>query len=635
MPEGGAGERDYGDGIRELRQRLAAIPDALRETARAADPEVGFDPRVVRRIVVTGIGSSGGQARFLARLLSQDLGLAAQFVATGSLAVEGPGSHAADVLIVFSQGLSPNARFALGGSGAWAERILVTATGDGARLDTGPSHPKAFLEGMRDAGVRVIPLAAPQEDGLLVRVLGPMLGYLVALRLTSAIARAGEFVETSAELDVEAICSCIAGSEASLETRLAGRQPLGNLLGSGLVLLASGGYGEALQNLRTKVLEGMGLSFPPLWDLLEFAHGGFQRFISEPGTAIALTRAGAPWEADWMSRARSMLDTGLHEWLELPASLAWPYSVFEHEAYFNALLVRWLEERSRDPRDWPGRGRDGPLYDLAPPLLDGGVRAVPGQAQVPRVFEQMSWPEVGALVAQSGSVAVIPLGSTEQHGPHLPLATDTWIADSLAEGFCNQVARAVRLPALALGCAEEHLGFPGTLSLRPEHLRGVLSDVLSSLHRQGFERAFLFSAHGGNAGPLRAMADDLHRAAAGLQLILFDEWDELIEEIHALAREAGVSPEAAGHHAGEFETSILRLIGPAAVRGERIEPGLRVPTRGAQKVFYPSLRRNAPSGVVGDARDADAQRGRRYLECWVERMVRAYRAQAEGGARER
>ncbi|MFP8873646.1 MAG: creatininase family protein [Myxococcota bacterium] len=632
MAEGGVGERAWGDGLRELRERLASIPDALRATAQAADPEVGFDPRFVQRIVVTGIGSSGGQARFLARLLSQDLGLAAQFVSTGSLAVERPGSHAADVLIVFSQGLSPNARFALGGSDAWAERILVTAIGQGERSDPEPSHQEAFLDAMQDAGVRVIPLAAPRENGMLVRVLGPMLGYLVALRLTSAIARAGELGETYAALDVETICTGIAASEATLDTKLGGCQPLANLLGSGLVLLASGGYGEALQNLRTKVLEGMGLPFPPLWDLLEFAHGGFQKFVSGPGTAIALTRAGAPWEGDWMSRARGMLDAGLHEWLEFPASFPWPYSVFEHEAYFNGLLVRWLEERSRDPRDWPGRGRDGPLYNLAPPLPAGGVSVVPGPGRVPRAFEQMSWPEVGALVARTGSVAVIPLGSTEQHGPHLPLATDTWIADALAEGFCARVPGAVRLPALALGCAEEHLGFPGTLSLRPEHLRGVLCDVLSSLHHQGFERAFLFSAHGGNAGPLRAMADDLHGASGRLQLILFDEWDELVEEIHALARESGVSSEAAGHHAGEFETSILRLIAPAAVREEEIEPGLRIPTRGAEKVFYPSLRKNAPSGVVGDARGADAERGRRYLECWVEKMVRAYRAQVEGGA---
>ena len=98
------------DGLVEFEARVAAIPRVLHENANTTIAPLAFHPRGVRRILVTGIGSSAGHAHFLASVLSQELGLPAQFVSTGSLAVEPPRSHASDVLIVFSQGLSPNAR---------------------------------------------------------------------------------------------------------------------------------------------------------------------------------------------------------------------------------------------------------------------------------------------------------------------------------------------------------------------------------------------------------------------------------------------------------------------------------------------------------------------------------------------
>ena len=627
-------EARYGvsrDGLVEFEARVASIPRVLHENANTTIAPLAFHPRGVRRILVTGIGSSAGHAHFLASVLSQELGLPAQFVSTGSLAAEPPGSHASDVLIVFSQGLSPNARFALFTVGDWVERILVTGIGQGGTWMRGDesSEREAFLAEVQAAGVRVIPMSVPEESGMLVRVMGPMAGYQVALKLKEVIAEQAGFGTPARVPGVDRVCRGIAAAEELLEEQLGDGPPLAEILGSGLVLLASGGYGSAVQNLGTKILEGMGLVLPPFWDLLEFAHGGFQQFFLGPGTAIALTRTGALRETEWMSRVQEMLDPTLHRWLELPARLEWPYSVFEHEAYFNGLLVRWLKESGRDPREWPARGLDGPLYDLAPATSEAAPVAV--VTARPRAFEPMSWPELESFAATVDSLAVIALGSTEQHGPHLPLATDTWIANALAEGFCEHVPEAIRLPALPLGCAEEHLEFPGTLSLQPESLERVLCDVIASLEPQGFERVFVFSAHGGNMGALRAMRSTLSDAAGRMQLIVFDRWEALTAEIHRLAEEEGVSAEAAGHHAGEAETSMLRWIAPAAVRRNRIEPGLRVSTHGADDIFYPSLRNYSANGVVGDALEADAARGSRYLDCWIQMLVRYYREQIELG----
>ncbi|MGH7856785.1 MAG: creatininase family protein, partial [Candidatus Binatia bacterium] len=87
----------------------------------------------------------------------------------------------------------------------------------------------------------------------------------------------------------------------------------------------------------------------------------------------------------------------------------------------------------------------------------------------------------------------------------------------------------------------------------------------------------------------------------------------------------GTPPAAAGHHAGEIETSIMLTISPDAVRRPLAAPGRLEPAADGQSLFYPSLRPNAPSGTVGDPACADAARGERYLEAWVELLVECYR----------
>jgi creatinine amidohydrolase len=219
----------------------------------------------------------------------------------------------------------------------------------------------------------------------------------------------------------------------------------------------------------------------------------------------------------------------------------------------------------------------------------------------------------------------VPLGSTEQHGAHLPFGTDTCIADALAARFCARVPEALRLPALAIGCSAEHLAFPGTLDLRVATLRAILRDVLASLARHGFACAFVFSAHGGNYGALRTALPALAAACAPMRLVAYTDLDALTAAFHAMSGAYGVGAEASGHHAGELETSIMRALHPRAVRGDALAPGFVEPTNDPQALFYPSLRGRAPSGVVGDPRGATAARGERYLDGWVELLVAAYR----------
>jgi creatinine amidohydrolase len=152
---------------------------------------------------------------------------------------------------------------------------------------------------------------------------------------------------------------------------------------------------------------------------------------------------------------------------------------------------------------------------------------------------------------------------------------------------------------LAFGCSSEHLAFPGTLHVRPETLVALLRDVLASLREHGFARAFLFSAHGGNLGWLELALPELVRASAPLAVSGFTDLDALTAAVHRASRVSGIDAAASGQHAGEFETSIMAALAPAAIRRDALRPGLLHGQPRAQGLFHPNLR--APgSGVVGD-----------------------------------
>jgi creatinine amidohydrolase len=242
-----------------------------------------------------------------------------------------------------------------------------------------------------------------------------------------------------------------------------------------------------------------------------------------------------------------------------------------------------------------------------------------------RSLDRLTWPQLEALLAAGCRTAVMPLGATEQHGPHLPFATDTWIADALAERFCQRVAEAIRLPALPIGCSSEHADFPGTLSLRPDTLIAVVRDTLASLAGHEFETVFIFSGHGGNFAALRAALPALEAAARPARVIAFTDLDRLVAHWHQAGIAAGIASPAAGHHAGEFETSILLGLHPEAVHREALGPGLVDVGSDPQAVFYPSVRTHSASGVVGDPRSASAVRAERYLAAWVDVLVDWYR----------
>ena len=562
-----------------LAARLREIPEALARTAARPLPSLALGVRPIRRVVTTGVGSSAAHAA----LLAHELRRAGRDATTTPLStfLATPTTPPDDVLVVFSQGLSPTAELALADPAAWRRVVLVTAVTDDARL--APFRAKA---------IAIVSIDGENEFGTLVRVIGPLTGTVAALRLAEALGG-----PTPPDLsDVGAIVRDAVVPDADQA-----------VLAVPLALVTSGTYGEIVQNLQYKVMEGMLRTMPPVWDVLHLAHGPFQERFASPTTFLALARPDAPGEDEALDRFAAMLDPSRHALVKLAARCPSPLALFEHEAMLNALMLADLARRGVDQVAWPGRGRDAPLYRLAtrPPE---------------RRLARLTWPRLDGV-----RLAIVPLGATEQHGPHLPFATDTLVADALAARLAARFDDAVALPALPIGVSPEHLSFPGTLAIAPATLVAVLTDVLRSLHVHGVPRAFVFSAHGGNVATLRDAMPALRAAAHGLHVDVMTDLDGLTARLHAEAVAFGVAAEAAGHHAGEIETSMMLHLHPELVVDDAMAPGYVTPTADAQSLFHPDLRRHAPAGVVGDPCGATALRGARYLAAWVDVLEAAIR----------
>jgi creatinine amidohydrolase len=190
---------------------------------------------------------------------------------------------------------------------------------------------------------------------------------------------------------------------------------------------------------------------------------------------------------------------------------------------------------------------------------------------------------------------------------------------------CAAIPEAILLPALPFGCAAEHMAFPGTVAIGAATLAAILTDLVRSLAAHGFAHALIFSAHGGNVATLARTLPALRAAATPMTVIAQTDLGQLTALWHGASAREGVDAVAAGHHAGEHETSIVTAIRPDAVRAHLLVPGYVASTADPQALFYPSLRAHAPSGTVGDPRSATAPRGARYLAAWAALLVSTYR----------
>ena len=249
-----------------------------------------------------------------------------------------------------------------------------------------------------------------------------------------------------------------------------------------------------------------------------------------------------------------------------------------------------------------------------------------------RNFAYLNWKQVEALPKES-TLLVLPTAAVEQHGHHLPLATDTLINNLLlgkALGRMPKEAPVFALPPVCYGKSNEHLGFPGTLSVSAATFMAVLRDLGASVAAAGFKRLALFNTHGGNAALVDVMARDL-RAEFGLRTFcLFGSGGAQFTGLNAQERKYGF-------HAGEVETAYLLSATPELVDTSaytsnyiaNIERPERLLPEFAPATFSWLTRDIAPSGVMGDPTGATAEKGEQWIEESVVSIVSALKAMLE------
>lgn len=238
-------------------------------------------------------------------------------------------------------------------------------------------------------------------------------------------------------------------------------------------------------------------------------------------------------------------------------------------------------------------------------------------------LDELSWTQIQAVQEAGIRTVVLSVGSTEQHGPHMPLMTDALAGDLLAEAVARQLGNALAAPTLRFGVAEHHMPFPGTISLRKETFKAVLHDYLSSLASHGFQNLLVISSHGGNFAPLQELLDESGSDFGQARVVAYTDLQGFMKLFNELSNSHGLSTGVSGTHAGEWETSLMLAARPDLVRMEDAVEGFsgEFTDELEAKLFAEGMPGISANGVIGDARPATAEHGQVYLRAMTDHLA--------------
>jgi mycofactocin system creatininase family protein len=221
-----------------------------------------------------------------------------------------------------------------------------------------------------------------------------------------------------------------------------------------------------------------------------------------------------------------------------------------------------------------------------------------------------TWPEVDAIARRRpddgtapAPIVLVPVGSTEQHGPHMPIATDTIIAEELAERAVHHTDGLMVGPTISVGASGEHAGFAGTLSIGSSVMSSVVVELVRSA--DWASGVVLVNGHGGNRDAIVAAVDTLNSEGRRV-LPWWPKWPH--------RRDGG----PADLHAGRIETSMMLAIDPGLVRLERAVAG---PDASIEELRRHGILAVSASGVLGDPEGASGREGERFITAFVEDLV--------------
>lgn len=246
-------------------------------------------------------------------------------------------------------------------------------------------------------------------------------------------------------------------------------------------------------------------------------------------------------------------------------------------------------------------------------------------------YEEFTWPEIREAVAAE-RVVVLPVGTVEQHGPHLPLITDVLTAVEISRLAVESMpGEAVLMPPVYYSFNEHHLDFPGTIAIDGQTVIDYITGIGTSLAHHGFRKILIVNGHGSNVPFLDIAARNItNRSPAICAMVPW--WNLIPRELFAELRESEYPGGMA--HGCELETSVLLYLRGDLVQMEKAEKDI---TFSKTEFFYWDLQAPSPvffqewfsrysrTGTVGDPTKASIEKGRRFVEAVVERMIRLIR----------
>ena len=245
-----------------------------------------------------------------------------------------------------------------------------------------------------------------------------------------------------------------------------------------------------------------------------------------------------------------------------------------------------------------------------------------------RFLPYLSWTEIDELEDKANTVIVLPVGAIEQHGPHLPCAVDSVISAGVLGKALEKLPAAVRafgLAPITYGKSDEHLHFPGTMTLTGPTLLAVVTEIGESVYRAGFRKLLLANGHGGQPQVLEMAARELRLRHGDFVVVPF----HVSRLPNASGRFISETEKKLAMHAGHSETALILALAPHTVRMDRAVANFPPPF--PSKLLSPdgrppcgwTARDFGPSGVIGDPLGATPEQGAEILETLSDSWVQA------------
>jgi len=241
------------------------------------------------------------------------------------------------------------------------------------------------------------------------------------------------------------------------------------------------------------------------------------------------------------------------------------------------------------------------------------------------LLSKMTWPEVRERLKVT-NIAMVPIGSIEQHGPALPLDTDIHNAYTVAKKAAERVAEDVKpvmTPPISFGFSDHHMDFPGTISIREDVLANFIIDVCKSLVHHGFKKIVIINGHGGNHAAIHMAVYTLKKETKAF-IVYADLFNFAADVVRQLA-------EPPSYHADDVETSVAMALGQHVRKVKLVKEIARTPIPKYIKIDFSAppptvkipvyLKEFTKTGVIGDPTKASREKGERIVEATVERLA--------------